>query len=230
MITKVEYQNKISISASLMCANQLELLNEIRSLELAGINAFHIDIMDNHFVPNLGLSIDTLKKIKSITKLPLEVHLMIEYPESILFELVNNEVDIIILHIESKFSLPDVLSLFDKSSSKLGIAISPATPFHILTEDILKKIDYLLFLTVNPGFAGQPMIENIYDKIKNFLNKQSQHDMKYIIDGHVNKELINKYYLLGITHYVGGTSGLFKNTDVDRIDYKENLKLLRNGR
>ena len=213
-----------------MCANQLELLNDIKRLEQAGIDAFHIDIMDNHFVPNLGISIDTLKEIKSVTNLPLEVHLMIEFPERILFELIDCQVDIIVLHIESKFNLPNVFGLFTNSLSKLGFAISPATPYNTLTEEILEKIEYLLFLTVNPGFAGQPLIENIFEKIKNFIDNNNLNNIQYILDGHVNKELIDIYYPLGIKHYIGGTSGLFKKLDFDKADYKENLEMLRNGR
>ena len=226
----MEPKAKINISASLMCADQLNLLDEIRSLEKAGIDAFHIDIMDNHFVPNLGLSVSTLKMVQEKTKLPLEVHLMLEYPESILYELINLGVDLVVFHIESKFNPQNIFEASRQSPSKIGLAISPATPYNVLTDDILRQIDYLLFLTVNPGFSGQPIVENVFEKIKSFVESQDDYGLEYLIDGHVDRELLCAYHPLGIRNYVGGSSGLFLKGKLDEMNYKKNLMFLRNGR
>jgi len=208
-----------------MCANQLYLGEHIKELEQAGIDGLHIDIMDHNFVPNLAISIDTFNQIKATTDLPMEVHLMVNKPREVLSELNYNSNDRIIFHIESDYG--NILDYMNTNKANWGIAISPATSFDYIDDKFLKAIECILILTVNPGFAGQQIIESTYDKLKLFIETRGKDfSLEYIIDGHVEENLIKKYNKLGTNNFVGGTTGLYlpgKN-----IDFIKNIKRLKN--
>ena len=200
--------SNIQITASLMCADQLNLGQHIIELEKAGIDGLHIDIMDHSFVPNLALSIDTFNQIRRITDLPMEVHLMVQKPYMIIPELNYDKDDRIIFHIESDFG--DIVKILEKDNVNWGFAISPGSSFSEINENMLEIIDCILILTVNPGFAGQQMISSTYDKLKTFIEEIGKNYLlEYIIDGHVDKVLIEKYVSLGVYNFVGGTTGLY---------------------
>ncbi len=138
-----------------MCADQLNLGQHIKELEKYSIDGLHIDIMDHHFAPNLALSIDTFNQIKSITDLPMEVHLMVQKPCTIIPALNYCQNDRIILHIESDYE--NISDYIKNNNANWGFAISPGSSFNLISNNMLEIIDCILILTVNPGFAGQQM-------------------------------------------------------------------------
>jgi len=208
-----------------MCADQLNLGQHIKELEKYGIDGLHIDIMDHRFAPNLALSIDTFNQIKSITDLPMEVHLMVQKPCTIIPALNYCQNDRIILHIESDYE--NISDYIKNNNANWGFAISPGSSFNLISNNMLEIIDYILILTVNPGFAGQQMIGSIYEKLKTFIGKRGKDfSLEYIIDGHVDKQLIEKYASIGVNNFVGGTTGLY--TSGTNTDYKNNIMRLKN--
>ena len=208
-----------------MCANQLNLEQHITYLEKIGIDGLHIDIMDHNFVPNLALSVDTFNQIRRITDLPMEVHLMVQKPYTIIPALNYEKDDRIILHIESDYG--DAIKNLLKDNVNWGFAISPGSSFSEISESMLEIIDCILILTVNPGFSGQQIINSTYTKLKTFIDKIGKnYSIEYIIDGHVNKMLIEKYVSIGVYNYVAGTTGLY--TSEKNVDYKKNIGRLKN--
>lgn len=226
-MNKIIRKKKIKITASLMCANQTRLLEEALLLEEAGIDGFHIDIMDGHFVPNFGLSIDVLKPMKKATQKFIDVHLMVEYPEFFLERILDTGVEKISFNIESRFNLKNILKLFDKYECDLGFAINPATPMKRLLPEFFEAADYFLILTVNPGFPGQPIIPSVLEKVRSLtsISEFQVRNTDLMIDGHINKEVIYDYWEVGASIFVGGSTGLFCGNH----DYKKNIQMLKNS-
>jgi len=218
---------EINITASLMCADQTRLLEEVIHLEEAGVDGFHIDVMDGHFVPNLALNIDVIKPLKKVTQKPFDVHMMVEYPQTFIERIIDTGVEKITFHFESKYDLETISSLFDKYECELGIAINPATSLKRLPLDIFDIIGHVLIMTVNPGFAGQRVISSALEKVRSFVLEPrfKTRDIDIVIDGHVNRELINDYWQAGASFFVGGSTGLF----CQDFNYKKNIEILKNG-
>lgn len=220
-------QKKIIITASLMCADQTRLLEEALLLEEAGIDGFHIDIMDGHFVPNLALSIDVIKPLKKATQRSIDVHLMVEYPEFFLQRVLDTGVEKISFNVESRFKLKNILKLFDKYKCDLGLAINPATSLKRLLPEFFEAADYFLIMTVNPGFSGQPIIPTVLEKVRSLAIKPEfqGRNIDLMIDGHINREVINDYWKAGASIFVSGSTGLFCGDH----DYKKNIQILKHS-
>jgi len=203
-------KNGISLGASLMCADYLNLERDIRSLEQCGVDYIHFDVMDGHFVPNFGLNLDLLKSIRKITKLPINVHLMIENASDYLDAFMDAECDSLSFHQEPTYHSQRLLEKIRQRGVKAGIAINPATPLTTL-DYILPDLDFALIMTVNPGFAGQKLIPITLQKIaalrKILQAKNLNTDIQ--VDGNVSFENIPNMVRAGATMLVGGTSSLF---------------------
>lgn len=200
------------ISPSLMCIDLLNAQQSIHQLEQAGADMLHIDIMDNHFVPNITLSPDFVARVKQITTLPLDVHLMIEQPEQSLplFNMLDHN-DILTVHLEASTHIQRTLSLIGQMGIQAGIALNPATPVEML-EYLLNDIQMVLVMTVNPGFAGQALVPSTLAKIqklRSYLNHNGKTEIPIQVDGNVSFENAKKMQAMGASIYVGGTSSLF---------------------
>ena len=156
--------NPIKTSASLMCADLCHLEDEVRRLERIGVDFLHFDLMDGHFVPNVPLGLTILEQLRPITDLPLDVHLMVENNELFIEKLIPIGVHQIAVHVESAIHLDRVLSLIREHGIKAGVALNPSTPILALTY-VLERLDFILIMTVNPGFAGQRMVPSAFRKI-----------------------------------------------------------------
>ena len=199
------------LSASIMCADILNMGNALREIEEAGIDMLHCDIMDNHFVPNLMLPMEFLNKLRVATSLPFDFHIMAENPETIIEKLDAREGDIISVHYESTNHLQRALSLARAKGAKPAVALNPATPVSMLDE-IVDKIDMVLIMTVNPGFAGQKIVPGAFDKIKTtkeYLAAKGRSDVLIQVDGNCSFENVPKMYLAGADIFVVGTSSVF---------------------
>jgi ribulose-phosphate 3-epimerase len=177
----------IQVSASILSADFAKLEQEIKAVEQAGANMIHIDIMDGHFVPNLTFGTLILETIRKLTKLPLDVHLMISQPELFIENYVNYGADIITIHPESTIHLDRTLSTIRQCGLKAGIALLPSTLPDII-DYVMDKIDLILVMTVNPGFAGQQFLETQLPKIR-ILSKKIKHlnsDIRISVDGGIN--------------------------------------------
>ena len=214
------------VSPSLMCVDLMNVQSDIEKLEKVGVDYFHVDMMDNHFVPNITLSTDFIKALKKISKTPLDIHMMIEHPEQTIPERTCcDENDIICIHYESTLHPQKVLASIRAMGVKAGIAINPATPVCVL-EDILPDVDMVLCMTVNPGFAGQKLIPATLDKItriRKLLNEKGYSEVLIEADGNVSFENAVKMHAAGADIYVAGTSSIFSKAGT----LEENLEKFR---
>jgi len=157
------------IAPSILSANFLKLEEEIRSTEEAGADMFHIDIMDGHFVPNITIGPFIVESIRNITSLPLDIHLMIENPDTYIHDFINAGADFLTVHYEATVHLHRTIQRIKEQNVKAGVSLNPATPVWSL-EHILPDIDMVLLMSVNPGFGGQNFIPQVIEKIKMLKN------------------------------------------------------------
>ncbi len=155
----------IKIAPSILSANFVRLEEDIKAAENAGAHMLHIDVMDGHFVPNITIGYGVVEAIRKITKLPLDVHLMIENPDKFVKEFTDAGADFLTVHCEASVHLHRTVQFIKQCGVKAGVSINPATPVCQL-ENILKEIDLVLLMSVNPGFGGQEFIPLTIDKIK----------------------------------------------------------------
>ena len=212
------------IAPSLMCADLLNLENDVRVLEAAGADAFHVDIMDGHFVDNLALNFDILRQVRGITNIPIDVHLMVDNPEAYMERVLAAGADLCIFHMEaSRFPLR-LIRMIHAAGAAAGIAINPATSVESV-KLLLPQIEMVLVMTVEPGFAGQKLIKFALDKIAQLATLREEHDLDFAIgvDGAIGKEAVTEATLRGASFFVGGTSGVFLKNGTD---YAAAIKIL----
>lgn len=200
------------ISASIMCADVLNMGGELKKLEQSGIEYLHCDIMDNRFVPNLMLPPEMLNKFREASNLPFDFHIMAENPESIIENLKICKGDIISVHYEATKHLQRVVSLIKEKGAFASAAINPATPVWVL-EEILPQLDAVLVMTVSPGFAGQKIVSGAFEKIarmRGLADKMGLENLIVEVDGNCSFENVPKMYKSGADMFVAGTSSVFK--------------------
>ena len=200
-----------------MCADPLNLEREIKKLEKAKIDFLHIDIMDGHFVPNLTFGPDIVKKVKKMTKLPLDIHLMVENPEKYIDIWKTKKNDFVSFHIETTNHPGRVIQQIKNHYSCAGIALNPATPLNHVSY-LLKDLDFILLMTVNPGFAGQKWVPAVSEKLKKLSKMLDKKNLKTDIqvDGNIGDHNIPLLKQNGANIFVGGSSSVFKDSRYQR--------------
>lgn len=214
------------ISASMMCADLVNLKETIKIFEEEQIEYLHIDVMDGEFVPNFGLGVDYIRGLRGLTNIPLDLHLMIKDPEYKLQWIGIAPTDIVSIHYESTYQVQRTLDWLVPYKCKRFLAINPATPIYVL-EEVLDYIDGINLLMVNPGFAGQKIVPSTLKKaarIQKFLQERGREDIIIEVDGNITPENGNKLRKLGASIFVAGTSSVFKGK---MSDYIENIKIFR---
>jgi ribulose-phosphate 3-epimerase len=171
----------VKIAPSILSANFLKLGEEIRAAEEAGADMLHIDIMDGHFVPNITIGPFIVEAIRTITSLPLDVHLMIEEPDKYLEDFIKAGADYLTVHYEASVHLHRIVHYIKENGIKAGVSLNPATPVWSL-EHILPDIDMALIMSVNPGFGGQGFIQMSTDKIKTLKRLISEKGLHTLIE------------------------------------------------
>ncbi|MFK2824952.1 ribulose-phosphate 3-epimerase [Bacillus sp. B190/17] len=155
----------VKIATSILSADFVKLGAEIKEVEAGGADWIHIDVMDGHFVPNITVGSFIVKAIRPITKLPLDVHLMIENPDLYIEAFAKAGADYITVHAEACANLHRTIQTIRSAGAKPGVVLNPATPVHVL-QSVIEEVDLVVLMTVNPGFAGQPFIESVIPKIR----------------------------------------------------------------
>lgn len=198
------------LSSSMMCANFRNLEKDVRILEEIGVEYLHMDIMDGHFVPNFTMGPDMLNSIRDMSKLPFDIHLMVEKPENFIDIFNLQEGDLVSVHQESTVHLQRVLQKISDKGARPAVAINPATPL-IMIKHVLTDIDMVLIMTVNPGFAGQKLVPSTLEKIREIYDLREKYNLKFAIeaDGNISFENARKMRLAGTDIFVVGSSSLF---------------------
>lgn len=194
-----------------MCGDALNYGKTLAELEEAGVELVHYDIMDNHFVPNLMLPMELIPKLRRGTRMPFDIHIMAENPESVIEKLELCEGDYVAVHYEATPHLERAISLIKAKGAKAAVAINPATPIETLSE-IAPRLDMVLVMTVNPGFAGQKLVEGSLDKIermRKLLDARGLSHVEIEVDGNCSFENVPKMYKAGADIFVTGTSSTF---------------------
>lgn len=179
---------KIRVSASILSADFSNLRDEIKSVEKAGVDELHLDVMDGHFVPNITFGPFIIKAIKKITDLPLVAHLMITEPDRYIEEFINAGCSAIAFHLESKGDPIYIISTLRENNVKSGVVINPDTNIEVV-KPYLDKVDFVLVMTVYPGFSAQKFIPNVLPKIKKIRNLEPYLDI--MVDGGINNKTVD---------------------------------------
>jgi ribulose-phosphate 3-epimerase len=195
------------IAPSILSANFTRLEEEIKKVEVEGVQCLHIDVMDGQFVPNITIGAPVVKAIKKVTKLPLDVHLMIKEPEKHIEDFIKAGADIVTIHVEATSNVGDVIKAIRSKGVKAGLSVKPATPLSDISS-FYDKIDLVLIMTVEPGFGGQKLIPSALNKIKEIKDIKTKNSYKFIIevDGGVTDENIHEYVSSGGELIVAGNA------------------------
>jgi ribulose-phosphate 3-epimerase len=207
----------IKIAPSILSADFTRIADAVRVAEDADADLIHVDIMDGHFVPNLTLGPKLVAALKDKTALPLDVHLMVENPRLFIPLFQEAGADWISIHIEASQHLQKDITSIKEKGQRAGLALNPATPIHLMNE-IIQDLDFILLMTVNPGWGGQAFIESCHKKIshlKNWLNGQKL-DIPIQVDGGIKLNNLEEIILDGADIIVMG-SGIYKEENPSEV-------------
>lgn len=207
--------NRVKIAPSILAADHSDLRGEILKVQDAGADMIHVDVADGHFAPNITMGPDTVRSIRKVTTLPLDVHLMISDPEKFAEPFLSSGSDILTVHAEvvDDRQATRLSKLVREGGRRFGIAIKPSTPLPRWVEDRLLDIDLLLVLAVNPGFPGQAFMPEVLPKVKNAAQMAERGDLEVEVDGGVEHGNVATIVKAGATVLVAGAS-IFRKGDV----------------
>jgi ribulose-phosphate 3-epimerase len=216
----------IKISPSILSADFSRLGEEITALEKAGADYIHIDVMDGHFVPNITIGPEVIKRLRPITKLTFDVHLMIEPVNNFIKDFAEAGADIITFHPEATKNLPETIKLVKSFGKKVGVSLKPESPISLITP-FIDQIDLILIMSVNPGFGGQKFMPEVLDKIKilKSIIDEKKLNIDIEIDGGINFSNSKKVKDCGANILVSGSTVFKENSG----DLKKNIQLLRSN-
>ena len=204
------------IAPSILSADFAGLGDEIKAVEAAGADWIHADVMDGHFVPNISFGPLVVKAVRRVTALPIDVHLMIENPDNYIAEFASAGASYISVQTEACVHLNRSVQLIRDCGAKPGVVINPATPPRSL-DWILEDVDYVLIMSVNPGFGGQKFITNSLDKVREVRRTIQSRNLSTMIeiDGGVNENTIADIAAAGVDVFVSG-SAIFGSPDYEK--------------
>ena len=215
------------LAPSILSANFANLEKDIKEAESAGADLLHVDVMDGRFVPNITVGIPVVESIRKVTHLPLDVHLMIVEPEKYIPDFIKAGADWVSFHYEAATHHHRIVTMIKELGAKAGIVLNPSTPVHLL-EEILPFLDFVLIMSVNPGFGGQKFIETSVQKIRKLRKMIDEKELKVTIevDGGIKVDNVEKVIKAGAEVIVAG-SAVFKGNIQENVKrFKEKFETL----
>lgn len=214
----------VEIAPSILSANFSCLGDEIRAVERGGAGVLHVDVMDGHFVPNITIGLPVVKSLAGFTRLPIDAHLMITEPGTYAPQFVKAGAQMVSVHVEADPNLHRTLTAIKSAGAQAGVVLNPATPVSAV-EEALQFVDYVLVMSVNPGFGGQQFIPQSIDKVKRLrqLINERQLNVRIEIDGGIDRTNIETVVAAGAEIIVAG-SAIFGTPDAETA-----VKELRNA-
>jgi ribulose-phosphate 3-epimerase len=212
----------VKIAPSILAADFAYLADEVQRVEAAGADQLHVDVMDGHFVPNLTIGPPVVKALNAVTRLPLDVHLMVEEPDALLADFIEAGSDNLTVHVEACRHLHRTIQRIKEAGVKASVVLNPATPLHMVHE-ILPELHMVLLMSVNPGFGGQSFIPSTLEKIRALKQKITARNLQVAIevDGGVKSSNARAIREAGADILVAGTA-IF-----DQQDYGQAIRALR---
>ncbi|RYL87801.1 ribulose-phosphate 3-epimerase [Sporolactobacillus sp. THM19-2] len=195
------------LAPSILSANAAHLSREVRDVERAGIDLIHFDVMDGHFVPNITFGANVVAALKKETAMDIDVHLMVDEPDHLIPSFINAGADMISVHAEACRHLHRTIQLIKDGGVQAGVVLNPATPFSQI-KPVLPDLDYILIMTVDPGFGGQTFIDSMLQKIheaKLFIDAE-QLNINIEVDGGINKQTLPLCLKAGASIIVAGSA------------------------
>ena len=205
------------IAPSILAADFARLGDEVQAVDAAGADVIHVDVMDGHFVPNITIGPCVVRSLRSVTKLPLDCHLMIENPDHYIEDFAAAGADMISVHAEACKHLHRTVQLIRSQNVSPGVALNPATPIEAVVP-ILADLDFVLMMSVNPGFGGQSFIPSVLEKIRKLraIAEQINPDLKLEVDGGIKTDNVAMVREAGIDIFVAG-SAIFGQSDYGEV-------------
>lgn len=214
----------IKLCPSMMCANFAHLQTEVEELDHAGADIFHMDIMDGQFVPNFGMGLQDYELVRQKTNKPIDAHLMIMNPGKYVEKFADLGANLIYFHPEADLQPARTAGKIHDLGCKVGVALNPGTAVTSVSE-LLHLADYILVMTVNPGFAGQAYLPYVDEKIKQLVALKEKYHFEITVDGAISPTRVHDLAAIGVDNFVLGTSALFGKQE----SYQTLLANLREG-
>ncbi len=206
----------VKIAPSILAADFSRLGDEIKAVEDAGADWIHVDVMDGHFVPNITIGPLVIESIRKVTKLPLDVHLMIEDADRYIKDFASAGADFLTVHVEACRHLNRTIQLIKENGARAGVVLNPATSLSNL-EEVLHDVDLVLLMSVNPGFGGQQFIPSLEDKILNMRDIMNQYEQEFDleVDGGIKSANAGAIKKAGANVLVAG-SAIFNSKNYEK--------------
>ena len=230
---KPKHKNAVQISPSLICLDLCRLEMEVQKLEKHGINQLHVDLLDGHFSPSMPIGLEVVRSLRARTRIPFDVHLMVQDNEFFIRETMAIGVQRICFHYESALHVDWLLALIQENGIEAGIALAPATPLDVL-EYVVERLYFVLLMLINPGFAGNkgeqqvPYAVRKVAECRNFLDKGPRH-IPIEIDGRVSFDTIPQLVAAGADSLVAGTACLFSKDGNLRENLLKTKRAINDG-